>query len=87
MSCRARPRASPGQGKAVPKRAEICLARQPGLHGRGGKRPRVLYNVAVEKDPQRRALRAETVGLLVVAMVIVAIVLLWSCGSIDWYAR
>ena len=41
----------------------------------------------VQEDPQRRALRAETLGLLVVVLIILAIVLLWSGNHIDWHAR
>ena len=54
----------------------------------GSPRTGLAYNVGVSDKPSRaRALRAETVGLLVVALLILAILLLRSGGSIDWYAR
>ena len=48
-----------------------------------------LYNTGVSDKTSRTraALRAETIGLLVVALVILAILLLRSGGGIDWYAR
>ncbi len=38
-------------------------------------------------EPQRRVLRAETLGLLVIVLVILLVVLLWSGNHIDWHAR
>ncbi len=64
-------------GKNSHTRARPATAATPALH----------YNGAVEEEPQRRVLRAETLGLLVVALVILAIVLLWSGNHIDWRAR